>query len=55
VIVQHTGAPDDAVRLVARFTSALPQAQVEMRWIGPVVGVYTGPRGVGAVAVQSVS
>ncbi len=55
VIVQHTGALDDAVRLVARFTSALPQAEVEMRWIGPVVGVYTGPRGVGAVAVQRVS
>jgi len=52
VIVQHTGAPDEAVRLVARFTSALPEATVEMRWIGPVVGVYCGPRGVGAVAVQ---
>jgi DegV family protein with EDD domain len=52
VIVQHTGAPDDALRLVARATSALPDAIVELRWIGPVVGVYTGPRGVGAVTVQ---
>jgi DegV family protein with EDD domain len=52
VIVQHTGTPDEAVRLVARFTSVLPDATVEMRWIGPVVGVYCGPRGVGAVAVQ---
>jgi DegV family protein with EDD domain len=52
VIVQHTGAPDDALRLVARATSALPDAAVELRWIGPVVGVYTGPRGVGAVTVQ---
>lgn len=52
VVVQHTGAADDAVRLVARFRSALPVASVELRWIGPVVGVYTGPRGVGAVALQ---
>jgi DegV family protein with EDD domain len=52
VIVQHTGAPDDALRLVARASSALPDAAVELRWIGPVVGVYTGPRGVGAVTVQ---
>jgi DegV family protein with EDD domain len=52
VIVEHTGCEPEATALAAQVTTALPKASVEVRWIGPVVGAYVGPGGVGLVAVQ---
>jgi DegV family protein with EDD domain len=52
VIVQHTGCPADAAALASRIRAAVPGAPVEIRWIGPVVGVYAGPNGIGTVCVR---
>lgn len=55
VIVEHTGCPEDAAALADRLGRALPGVEVETRWIGPVVGVYVGPNGLGTVAVERVA
>ncbi|HZU76403.1 MAG TPA: DegV family protein [Dehalococcoidia bacterium] len=52
VIVQHTGSEAEAEALAARLRAALPNVPVDLRWIGPVVGAYVGPHGIGAVSVQ---
>ncbi len=52
IIVQHTGAANDAEALARRFRSAQPGVPVDVRWIGPVVGAYVGPNAVGAVVAQ---
>jgi len=52
IIVQHTGAANDAATLARRLRGAAPGAEIEVRWIGPVVGVYVGPNGVGTVTVE---
>ena len=54
VIVQHTGAISDAEALATRLRSALPGVDVGIKWIGPVVGAYAGPNGLGTVAIQRV-
>ncbi len=55
VILEHTGCEDDAAKLADRLNAALPGVPVEVGWIGPVVGVYAGPNGLGAVTIQRVS
>jgi DegV family protein with EDD domain len=55
VIIQHTGSPEDAAALGQRLQQALPGVELETRWIGPVVGVYVGPNGLGTVAVERVA
>lgn len=55
VIVQHTGAIGDAEALTVRLRTALPGVAVDLKWIGPVVGVYVGPNGVGTVAIQRIA
>lgn len=52
IIVQHTGSANDAETLARRLRGAAPGARIEVRWIGPVVGVYVGPNGVGTVTVE---
>jgi len=54
VIVEHTGCEDDAAALAHRLTTALPGIPIDIGWIGPVVGVYVGPNGLGAVTVERV-
>ncbi len=54
IIVQHTGAANDAEALARRFRAAQPGVPVDVRWIGPVVGTYVGPNAVGAVVVQRI-
>ncbi|HZQ35643.1 MAG TPA: DegV family protein [Dehalococcoidia bacterium] len=55
IIVQHTGAANDAETLARRFRAAQPGVPVDVRWIGPVVGTYVGPNAVGAVVAQRMS
>ena len=52
IIVQHAASPADAERLAATLRERLPGVPIDIGWIGPVVGVYVGPGGVGAVTVQ---
>jgi len=54
VVVQHSGCAPDAEALAARFRASLPDAIVDVGWIGPVVGVYAGPNGIGTVTVERV-
>ncbi|MGI8549285.1 MAG: DegV family protein [Dehalococcoidia bacterium] len=49
--IVHAAAPDDCRQLVNRVRSALPEARVETGWIGPVVGVYSGPGALGVALV----
>ncbi len=55
VILEHTGCEDDAAHLAARLKAALPDVPIEVGWIGPVVGAYAGPNGLGAITIQRVS
>lgn len=54
VIVEHTGCEDDGAALAQRLKTALPGITIDVGWIGPVVGVYVGPNGLGAVTVERV-
>jgi DegV family protein with EDD domain len=49
--VEHTGA-SEAEELAARLRRARPELPVDVRWIGPVVGTYVGPNGIGAISIQ---
>ena len=55
VIVQHTGAISDAESLATRLRTAFPGVDVGIKWIGPVVGAYVGPNGIGTVAIERVA
>jgi DegV family protein with EDD domain len=55
IIVQHTGRKEDAASLAERLRGAVPGVPVEVGWLGPVVGVYTGPNCLGAVTIQRVT
>jgi DegV family protein with EDD domain len=50
-VVCHTGIPVDAERRAERLRKELPGATVETGWIGPVVGVYAGPKALGVAVV----
>lgn len=52
VRIAHAAAREDAEGLAARIGEALPDAPVSISWIGPVVGVYTGPGALGVAVVQ---
>jgi DegV family protein with EDD domain len=54
VTVQHTGSAGDAESLARRIRLAAPGIPVDVRWIGPVVGAYVGPNGVGAVTIERI-
>jgi DegV family protein with EDD domain len=47
VSIVHADCPDAAESLQARVSAAFPQAKVTSGWIGPVVGLYTGPGALG--------
>jgi DegV family protein with EDD domain len=51
VSIAHAACGEDAERLTARVRSAFPTARVSHRWIGPVVGLYTGPGALGVAVV----
>ena len=51
-VVCHTGIPADAERHAERLQQLLPGATVETGWMGPVVGVYAGPKGLGVGVIQ---
>jgi len=45
--VWHSAMPREAERWAARLRQALPNTVIETGWLGPVVGVYGGPRVLG--------
>ena len=47
----HCGAPELLPVLVKRLRSALPDVELVTGQVGPVVGTYTGPGGVGIAAL----
>jgi DegV family protein with EDD domain len=51
VTIAHAGMPDDARELERQVRAAFPLAGISVSWIGPVVGLYTGPGALG-VAVD---
>ena len=51
ISVAQASCTEDGERLADRVRSAYPAAQVSCRWIGPVVGLYTGPGALGVAVV----
>lgn len=49
--IAHAAVPDDCDRLAAEIRAAQPASRVSTSWIGPVVGVYTGPGALGVAVV----
>ncbi len=49
----HSALPQEAQRLADRLAVVLPKAEISVTWIGPVVGVYTGPGSLGAVVLTA--
>lgn len=49
--IAHAAAPEECARLAEDIQAALPASQVSTSWIGPVVGVYTGPGALGVAVV----
>jgi DegV family protein with EDD domain len=51
-IVGHAVTPIDARALMERIRSARPDIQVDEGYLGPVIGVYTGPGAIGVVTIR---
>jgi DegV family protein with EDD domain len=51
VRIVHAAAPEDCEHLAARVRTALPGLPVATGWIGPVVGVYSGPGALGVALI----
>ena len=49
--IAQAAAPEEAQRLAEHIRAAFPQARVACRWIGPVVGLYTGAGAIGVAVV----
>jgi DegV family protein with EDD domain len=52
VVVGHSVTPNDARAMIERVKSARPDVEVSEGYLGPVIGVYTGPGAIGAVMVR---
>ena len=50
--VCHSAMPDEVERWADRLRTTRPGVAVETAWLGPVVGVYAGPRTLGMAAVR---
>jgi DegV family protein with EDD domain len=50
--VMHAEAPDDAERLRDELAAELPDVQVEVGEIGPVLGTHVGPAAVGLAYIK---
>jgi DegV family protein with EDD domain len=53
--VAHSSTTDDAERWAERLGGTRPGVPVDVRWLGPVVGVYAGPNVLGMACVRRVS
>ncbi|HTE86651.1 MAG TPA: DegV family protein, partial [Dehalococcoidia bacterium] len=51
VSIVHAACPADAQALEALVRAAFPRTRVACGWIGPVVGLYTGPGALGVAIV----
>ncbi len=51
ISIVHAACRDEAEALTQRVRAAFPAARVCCGWIGPVVGLYTGPGAVGVAIV----
>lgn len=49
--IVHAAAAEDCERLAERVRGALPGVPVATGWIGPAVGVYTGPGALGVALI----
>lgn len=47
-----SGADADALSLVERLRPLLPHTELKLGYLGPVVGVYTGPNALGIAALE---
>lgn len=50
--VAHSSSPEEAERWAERLRSTRPGVQVDVSWLGPVVGVYAGPNVLGMASVR---
>jgi DegV family protein with EDD domain len=50
--VCHSALPDEVERWAERLRTTRPGVPVESAWLGPVVGVYAGPKVLGMAAVR---
>jgi DegV family protein with EDD domain len=53
VVVGHAVTPNDARAMLERVRAARPDVELEEAYLGPVIGVYTGPGAIGAVMLRS--
>jgi fatty acid kinase fatty acid binding subunit len=53
ISIAQADAREDAKALAGRLQRAFPHAQVSSRWIGPAVGLYTGPGAIGVAVVSA--
>lgn len=51
ISICQAAAPEEAERLTEHIRAAFPDARIACRWIGPVVGLYTGPGAIGVAIV----
>jgi DegV family protein with EDD domain len=51
VTIAHAALPDDALQLEQEVRAAFPRSKISLSWIGPVVGLYTGPGALGVAVV----
>jgi DegV family protein with EDD domain len=51
VTIAHAALPDEAQELERKVRAAFPLAKISTRWIGAVVGLYTGPGALGVAVV----
>lgn len=50
--VWHSTTPEEAERWAERLRAALPGVPVEVGWLGPVIGVYAGPKTLGMAVAR---
>ena len=50
--VAHSSTTDEAERWAERLRGTRPGVPVDVRWLGPVVGVYAGPNVLGMACVR---
>ena len=53
--VEHATTPDEADRLVERFSSLFPKDRIYKSTISPVLGVYAGPNAIAVTILEAES
>lgn len=51
--VEHTTLPDEANKLVERFSSFFPKEQIYRSTVSPVLGVYAGPNAIAVTVLEA--